>query len=79
MPAHARSQGESEVEVVLRFFRTLPPAQQQVMAWLFDGYETWEIAENAGMKVSTVRSNMRHAREHLRSLWEAEKKEVEAR
>lgn len=24
MPAHARSQGESEVEVVLRFFRTLP-------------------------------------------------------
>jgi RNA polymerase sigma factor (sigma-70 family) len=60
--------GRDDVKVVLKSLAVLPDRQRQVMAWLYDGYTVEEIAEQLGMKASTVRSTVRHAREKLRSL-----------
>ncbi len=59
---------QSEVQMVLNAMSKLPARQRQVMAWYYDGYSAVEIAENLGMPVATVRSNLRHARETLRRL-----------
>lgn len=59
---------QSEVQMVLNAMSKLPERQRQVMAWYYDGYSAVEIAENLGMPVATVRSNLRHARETLRRL-----------
>jgi RNA polymerase sigma factor (sigma-70 family) len=60
--------GRDDVKVVLMSLAALPERQRQVMAWLYDGYTVEEIAEQLGMKVSTVRSTVRHARKKLRLL-----------
>lgn len=51
---------------LLRVLALLPERQRLVMVWHLDGFHDEEIARATGMKVSTVRSNLRHAREKLR-------------
>lgn len=51
---------------LLRALASLPDRQRLVMVWHLDGFLVEEIARATGMKVSTVRSNLRHAREKLR-------------
>jgi RNA polymerase sigma factor (sigma-70 family) len=60
--------GRDDVRVVQESLAALPDRQRQVMAWLYDGYAPEEIAEQLGMRVSTVRSTIRHARAKLRAL-----------
>jgi DNA-directed RNA polymerase specialized sigma24 family protein len=48
--------------------RTLPQAQQAVLALATDGFEPAVIAEITGQNVATVRSNLRHGRRKLISL-----------
>jgi RNA polymerase sigma-70 factor (ECF subfamily) len=58
----------SEVQTVLAALSKLPDRQREVMAWTYDGYRGAEIAEILGIPLSTVRSNLRHARDSLRGL-----------
>jgi RNA polymerase sigma factor (sigma-70 family) len=51
---------------LLRALALLPDRQRLVMVWHLDGFLDDEISRATGMKVSTVRSNLRHAREKLR-------------
>jgi RNA polymerase sigma factor (sigma-70 family) len=51
---------------LLRVLALLPERQRLVMVWHLDGFLDEEISRATGMKVSTVRSNLRHAREKLR-------------
>lgn len=60
--------GNEQVRLVVDSLSRLPARQRQVMAWLYDGYSYEEIAEQVGMRVATVRSTVRHAKEKLRSL-----------
>jgi RNA polymerase sigma factor (sigma-70 family) len=50
---------------ILQLLERLAPRQRQVMAWIYDGSSLGETAEELGMKVSTVRSTLRHARAAL--------------
>ncbi|MFM9693839.1 RNA polymerase sigma factor [Streptomyces europaeiscabiei] len=54
-----------EQQEVLRTLLSLPSAQRHVMALLFDGYTTSEIAKEMGVSSATVRSHLRHARQRL--------------
>ncbi|MGW2488289.1 RNA polymerase sigma factor [Streptomyces sp. NPDC001606] len=67
---------EGAIGTTLRYLRVLPPMQRWVMAWLYDGYKSAEIAEHTGQTPATVRSHIRHARRSLRPLWEAENAET---
>jgi RNA polymerase sigma-70 factor (ECF subfamily) len=60
--------GATEVALVMQSLARLPGRQRQVLAWFYDGYSIPEIAAELGMSRSTVRSNLRHARERLRLL-----------
>jgi RNA polymerase sigma factor (sigma-70 family) len=60
-----------EEQQVLRALRQLPPQQRTVTALFYDGMETREIAELAGMSPATVRSHLRHARMALKGLLES--------
>jgi RNA polymerase sigma factor (sigma-70 family) len=51
---------------LLRALALLPDRQRLVMVWHLDGFLDEEISRATGMKISTVRSNLRHAREKLR-------------
>jgi RNA polymerase sigma factor (sigma-70 family) len=51
---------------LVRALALLPERQRVVMAWHLDGFLDEEISRATGMKMSTVRSNLRHAREKLR-------------
>lgn len=53
---------------VLQMLDELPPAQRETVELIFKGFEPQEIAEHLGKKPATVRSNLRHAEERLRSL-----------
>jgi RNA polymerase sigma factor (sigma-70 family) len=53
-------------EWVTQLLSKLPPAQRAVMACVFDGLSTAEIAEALGKTKATVRKNLQLAREHLR-------------
>ncbi|WP_179280234.1 RNA polymerase sigma factor [Actinacidiphila glaucinigra] len=53
-------------DYALRHLRALDQQQRRVMALVFDGYSPEEIAEILDKKASTVRSNIRHARKHLK-------------
>lgn len=68
----------AEGGLVLDQLRKLPPRQREVMAWHLDGFTPSEIAENLGISRATVDSNLRHARERLRALWNEEKDGGEA-
>jgi RNA polymerase sigma-70 factor (ECF subfamily) len=51
---------------LVRILTTLPPRQRQVMAWyLFCTYTPTEIAKELSIKPSTVRANLRKARQSL--------------
>jgi len=50
----------------LAVLRSLPPGQQQVMAWIYDGYQPTEIAAMLRIPPATVRSRLRDARAALR-------------
>jgi RNA polymerase sigma factor (sigma-70 family) len=51
---------------LLAMVRRLPTTQREVMAWAVDGYSAGQIAAVMGLKQSTVRSHLRHARNSLR-------------
>jgi RNA polymerase sigma-70 factor (ECF subfamily) len=59
---------QEEVQRVLAALSKLPPRQREVMAWHYDGYGAAEIADLLDMKVETVYSNLRHAKNTLRRL-----------
>jgi RNA polymerase sigma factor (sigma-70 family) len=59
--------------VIIQAGRRLPSQQQAVFALHYDGYSTEEIAEILDIGAATVRSHLRHARDHLRE-WLAHEK-----
>ena len=63
--ADARNRGKAVIAAI----QSLPPAQRIAMAFLVDGYSPTEIAQITGQNVATVRSNIRHARRHLKYLF----------
>lgn len=56
--------GEERQEV-LAALQSLPSGQRHVMALLFDGYTSSEVAQEMHVSVATVRSHLRHARRRL--------------
>ncbi len=54
-------------QLVLDVLRGLPSRQRAVLAWSFDGFSVQEIAAQLDMTESTVRSNLRHARQALQA------------
>jgi RNA polymerase sigma-70 factor (ECF subfamily) len=64
---------KEEAQQVLAALQTLPPAQRRVMAWYMDGYSPAEIATHIDSPVSTVRSNLRHARKALAPLYQRQR------
>lgn len=66
---HRRWEAKVEQQAVLDALLRLPPKQQEVMAWTFDGFAPVEIATQLNMPVTTVRSNLRHARNVLKDAW----------
>ncbi|MFE8963018.1 RNA polymerase sigma factor [Streptomyces iakyrus] len=56
-----------EYQEVLRTLQSLTSTQRYVMALLFDGYTTREVAQKMGVSGATVRSHIRHARQRLGS------------
>jgi RNA polymerase sigma-70 factor (ECF subfamily) len=59
---------QPEVGQVLSLLKTLPEKQRVVMAWFYDGFTVAEIAKLIDMKVPTVESNLRHARNALKAM-----------
>ena len=57
-----------ESRQLIAALQTLPPQQQEVMAWKIDGFTPAQIAESTGQPAATVRSNLRHARARLSAL-----------
>jgi RNA polymerase sigma factor (sigma-70 family) len=51
--------------VFLKAVRSLPSSQQEVMAWIYDGYRAHEIADILQKNPDTVRSLLRNARAAL--------------
>lgn len=64
---------KEEAQQVLAALQTLPPAQRRVMAWYMDGYSPAEIAAHLNQPESTVRSNLRHARNALKPLYQQQR------
>jgi RNA polymerase sigma-70 factor (ECF subfamily) len=54
-----------EDQYVLDLLRKLPERQREVMAYTIDAYTPAEIAQELGCPTSTVRSQLRHARNRL--------------
>jgi RNA polymerase sigma-70 factor (ECF subfamily) len=57
-----------EQPAVVALLRQLPDVQREVMAWHLDGFDPAEIAAITGSTPTTVRSNLRHARERMKQL-----------
>jgi RNA polymerase sigma-70 factor (ECF subfamily) len=51
-----------ERHTFLSAIRSLPLRQRMIMAYIYDGFTTNEIAAQLNMSPATVRSNLRHAR-----------------
>jgi predicted DNA-binding protein YlxM (UPF0122 family) len=67
-PEHLDDRGVrvlEDIDWVLSVLRTLPPAQQRVMALYYDGYSVSEIAERLGTPLTNVTSNLKLARANL--------------
>lgn len=60
-----------EHEQLLQALGTLPSRQRLVMAWHLDGFDNAEIADQLDVSPTTVRSNLRHARNALKTLYSA--------
>ena len=56
------------IDAALDLLEALPSAQREVFALHTDGFSEKEIAEITGKKESTVRSNLRHARDKAKSV-----------
>ncbi|BCM68398.1 hypothetical protein EASAB2608_03732 [Streptomyces sp. EAS-AB2608] len=61
-----------EQSQVVLFLRKLPPLQQTVMAFAYDGCSPTETAEAMGMSPANVRQNLHRARANLASILNAE-------
>jgi RNA polymerase sigma factor (sigma-70 family) len=59
---------DAEVVDVLTALQELPPKQREVIVHTMDGLSAEEIADLTGQKLTTVRSNLRHARAKLKPL-----------
>ncbi|MGH3865291.1 MAG: sigma-70 family RNA polymerase sigma factor [Pseudonocardiaceae bacterium] len=59
---------QRDVDIVRDSLIALPPGQREVMARVYAGHRTNDIAEALGTSTSTVRSNLRHGRKTLRPL-----------
>lgn len=57
-----------ETERVVAAIRSLPPQQRAIMAFTLDGYTPAEISKEIGVRAETVRSNLRKARQSLKTL-----------
>jgi DNA-directed RNA polymerase specialized sigma24 family protein len=57
-----------DIDAALELLEALPMVQRQVFALQTDGFSEKEIAEITGRKESTVRSNLRHARDKAKSV-----------
>jgi RNA polymerase sigma-70 factor (ECF subfamily) len=57
-----------QLDELLRVLSPLPRRQRLVMALHLDGFSDTEIAEIAGIRPATVRSNLRHGRDALRKI-----------
>ncbi|MFD9797701.1 RNA polymerase sigma factor [Streptomyces sp. NPDC059071] len=57
---------------VVLFLRQLPPLQQTVMAFAYDGCSPAETAEATGMSPANVRQNLHRARANLARILKAE-------
>ncbi|WP_370965001.1 RNA polymerase sigma factor [Amycolatopsis sp. cg9] len=64
-----------EQDVVAELLRQLPDVQRVVMAWRLDGFDPAEIAAITESSPTTVRSNLRHARERMKQLRDAQEAE----
>lgn len=64
-PAHLVELADESRAVVKRISE-LPAARRMVVALVFDGFDTKEIAQQLGIAEATVRSHVRHARRALR-------------
>jgi RNA polymerase sigma factor (sigma-70 family) len=62
----ARLDEPGEIESVRSLLALLPPAQQKTMALVVDGLTVDEVAALLHARASTVRSNLRHARNRLK-------------
>ncbi|MEU4043399.1 RNA polymerase sigma factor [Streptomyces antibioticus] len=56
-----------ETERVVAAIRSLPPQQRAIMALTLDGYTPAEISKEIGVRAETVRSNLRKARQSLKT------------
>jgi RNA polymerase sigma factor (sigma-70 family) len=59
---------DAEVQYVLGLLAELPERQRQVVACKVDGLSDEEIADLTGQRLTTVRSNLRHARIKLKQM-----------
>lgn len=55
---------------LLELLGQLPEQQRRVMALHLEDFDDKEISERMGMRRATVRSNLRHARERLKALYQ---------
>ncbi len=62
-----------EARQVLTAIRSLPYEQRRILAWSLDGYSTKEIAAALEKPEATIRSNLRHARDKVKQLFEQTK------
>lgn len=61
-----------EHDLFLRLLLQLPRQQRLVMAWHLDGFDAKEISDQLDMTPATVRSNLRHARDRLKIVYQAQ-------
>lgn len=61
-----------EHHLLLRLLQQLPHQQRLVMAWHLDGFDAKEISGQLDMAPATVRSNLRHARDRLKVIYQAQ-------
>ncbi|WP_158854722.1 sigma-70 family RNA polymerase sigma factor [Saccharothrix deserti] len=59
---------------LLALLDVLPDKQRLVPAWHLDGFSNTEIAESLEMQVTTVASNLRHAKNRIRELLNTEER-----
>ena len=67
-----------DTDKALEMLAALPPTQRVVFALHVDGYDNAEIGQITGQHLDTVRSNLRHARQKLIRMLDAESIRKEA-
>lgn len=54
------------VELILNLIESLPDKQKKVIKMTVNGFTQYEISKELKIKESTVRSNLRHAKKHIK-------------